>query len=527
MKWFSRAASALVVSALVVSGTVVGLSAPSEATRSLPGLPTSLEALTPPSLPTVGAVGTPLELTLPTWSAGGLVTNTVAWFNSAGPIAGATGTSYTPTAGDAGGVVMAVVTGHLLNLVPVPVPTNAVPIAATDPGSPGDPTDPGDPGDPGDELLTLLSGLRLPATAEVGQLITLTDPVWSLPGVTTTHQWLRDGVPIPGADNPFYVPGFEDAGHDVSARVTGALLGIPGSTVITAALRIPLVTGTQVSPSGDVTVAGAKKIGTLLSLTGPTWDPADATSNYQWLRDEAPIAAATQATYRLAPPDLGHAISVKVTGHRDGFVDNTITSDPVTPVLGDAIQFLTKPRVSGTPRVVKLLTADPGVWGGGTDDGAAPVFGYQWQRDGMAIAGAVAQTYQVQRADAGRRLTVKVTATRPAYQAGTFTTAAVTVTRLASTVRATLAKKVVGRGQRATLAVLVKTAGVVSPTGVVTVMDGTRVLRKVTVAKGRKGKVALSISGLRPGIHRLRADYAGTATIAAASSRVVRLTVRR
>jgi hypothetical protein len=518
MNWFARAFSALVVSALVVSGTVVGLSAPSEA-ATLDVCPGSANA-SPGLLTGTGIVGNPLTVTEPTWRLP-VVTASVEWLRGGSEIASGP-TTYTPGAADAGQVIQAKQIVSLLSLVQCEWLIGSVLVPAPD-----DPADPGDPGEPDGAVLTLLDGLGVPGSAEVGQLITLTPPVWSLPLVTTSYQWLRDGVLISGATQPTYVPDLEDAGHAIWAQVTGTLAGIPGATVITDALDIPLVTGTQVSPAGDVAIAGTRKIGTMLTLTGPTWDPADATSKYQWLRDDAPIAAATQAAYRLAPLDLGHAISVKVTGHRDGFVDNTITSDPVAPVVGDAIQFVTKPRVSGTAKVDKLLTADPGVWGGGTEDGTVPVFGYQWQRDGVAIGGAVAQTYQAQPADAGRRLTVKVTATRPAYKTGTFTTAAVTVARLASAVRATLAKKVVRKGQRATLAVLVKAAGVVSPTGVVKVMDGKRVLKRVTVAKGRKGKATLTLSGLKPGVHRLKASYAGTATIAAAASKVVRLTVRK
>ena len=95
--------------------------------------------------------------------------------------------------------------------------------------------------------------------------------MWSLPGVTTTYQWLRDGVPIPGATGPTYVPTLEDAGHAISAQVTGTLAGIPAVTLITGALNIPLAQSPQLTPTADVAIGGAKKIGTALTLTGPTW----------------------------------------------------------------------------------------------------------------------------------------------------------------------------------------------------------------------------------------------------------------
>ena len=187
-------------------------------------------------------------------------------------------------------------------------------------------------------------------------------------------------------------------------------------------LNIPLTTSPALTPAGDITVNGSRKIGTTLTLSGPTWDPGDATSNYHWLRDGSPIVGATASSYALVPADFGHTITVVATGHKEGYTDNTITSDPVTPLVGDAIQFVMKPRITGTAKIGKLLTADPGQWTGGAEGSGMPTFGYQWTRGGTPISGAVAQTYQVTTDDIGQALSVTVTATRPAYKAGKFTT---------------------------------------------------------------------------------------------------------
>ena len=267
--------------------------------------------------------------------------------------------------------------------------------------------------------------------------------------MTTTYQWLRDGSPIPGAGDPTYVPTLDDAGHALSVQATGALAGLPLVTAVSNTLHIPLTTNPALMPAGDITVNGSRKIGTTLTLSGPTWDPGDATSNYQWLRDGSPIGGATATSYALVPADFGHTIAVVATGHKDGYTDNTITSDPVTPVVGDAIQFVMKPRITGSATLGKLLTADPGQWSGGAEGSGMPTFGYQWRRGETPISGAVAQTYQVTTADIGKALSVMVTATRPAYKAGKFTTASVTVARMASTVTATLSKKSVTKGQKA------------------------------------------------------------------------------
>ena len=58
------------------------------------------------------------------------------------------------------------------------------------------------------------------------------------------------------------------------------------------------------------------------------WSAADAeTTGYAWLRDGAPIAGATGATYSPVASDAGHALGCRVTARTD-FGSSTVTSDP-------------------------------------------------------------------------------------------------------------------------------------------------------------------------------------------------------
>lgn len=76
------------------------------------------------------------------------------------------------------------------------------------------------------------------------------------------------------------------------------------------------------------------------------------------------------------------------------------------------IRNITPPTVVGTPARGSTLTADRGRWAGGPSS-----FTYQWNQcdaagaNCTAIAGAVSQSYVPGTADAGKRLTVTVTAT--------------------------------------------------------------------------------------------------------------------
>jgi hypothetical protein len=69
---------------------------------------------------------------------------------------------------------------------------------------------------------------------------------------------------------------------------------------------------------------------------------------------------------------------------------------------------VTAPRVLGDAALGSRLRADPGRW-----DPADVTLGFRWLRDGDPIGRARAATYDVRRADLGRRLSVRVTATHP------------------------------------------------------------------------------------------------------------------
>ncbi len=80
--------------------------------------------------------------------------------------------------------------------------------------------------------------------------------------------------------------------------------------------------------------------------------------------------------------------------------------------LAEAPASVSPPTISGEPAVGQTLTCSIGLFEGVPP----PVFGYQWLRDGLAIAGATASDYTVQSADQGDGLACEVTATNGAGQ---------------------------------------------------------------------------------------------------------------
>ncbi|MCW2767819.1 MAG: hypothetical protein JWO11_3778 [Nocardioides sp.] len=365
--------------------------------------------------------------------------------------------------------------------------------------------------------LPLLSGL-----GGIGSLLSVTEPLWNLPGVTNDIVWLRDGLPIPGTDGLWeYLPTDLDAGHEISAQVTGTLFGILPLTLITNALGIPLPGATAPSATTAPTVSGDPKVGTLLSATAPVWDTDVDSTNYQWLRSGVAIAGATTNKYTVAPEDVAKTISVRTTGVK-GDAQGVATSAPVLAKIGDAIAALTAPSISGNGRVGSLLSSSPGTWTGLL----APAFGYQWLRDGTAISGATGSTYVARAADAGRSLTLRVAATRPGYLPGAATTSGLQIAKMSTTTRAALVKKTVAKGAKGLLKIILNGNGA-KPSGIVKVYDGAKLLKSYPIRSSDNGSRTVELPKLKPGTHQLKAVFGGSSAFTGSASKVARLKVTK
>jgi len=99
--------------------------------------------------------------------------------------------------------------------------------------------------------------------------------------------------------------------------------------------------------------------------------------------------------YNQAIP-LDDRMTFQTTFRRAGATTSDVATAPVNGV---------KPAISGIAQVGVQLTAWPGVW--------APfgTFTYQWKNEGVAIAGATAETYTPVVGDIGDNITVTVTCT--------------------------------------------------------------------------------------------------------------------
>ena len=255
-------------------------------------------------------------------------------------------------------------------------------------------------------------------------------------------------------------------------------------------------------------ISGTATEGSTLTASAGSWSPSGVTLSYQWLRDGVIISGATKKSYTLTSKDVGHRITISVTGEKSGYKSRTASSDPTRSVRpddddgGSSSKEIESsvPTVTGNAKRGRTLTGDPGDWGPSGVDLA-----YEWVRDDGVVVGTDSTTYKVRSVDLGHQLTFKVTGSKKSYKTVTETSKPTETVRATSTMTVT---PEVGRG-KAVLGVVVSVSNAPTPTGDVTVREGSKRLKTNDLAVGRPGRATLRLT-LPKGTHTLTVSYAGS-----------------
>lgn len=241
------------------------------------------------------------------WTPSG-ATVSLQWFDGERAITGATSATYTPTAAQAGHALHVVATGTAEGYDRYSVASTPVVV--------GEGTQDGTVG--------------IDGTTAVGTALTATDAGW-LAGTSFDRQWTRDGVAIDGATGATYTPTADDVDAVIGVTVTGHLDGYTDRTV-DASAATAVVAGTQ-HAAVAIEATGTAQVGAELTARSTGWAPGTELS-YRWLRDGTAVEGATDRAYTPVEADLGHVISVEVTGTLAGWDTLTVTSDGTVPVAG-------------------------------------------------------------------------------------------------------------------------------------------------------------------------------------------------
>ncbi|WP_285240212.1 carboxypeptidase regulatory-like domain-containing protein [Pseudarthrobacter sp. MEB009] len=309
-------------------------------------------------------------------------------------IAGATATTYVPTAADAGYDIWAKVTGTKAGYSSYSETVHA--------------------GASGAEAVTASAPFTISGTPSAGNTLTVNHGTLSpVPDFGPYYDWFVNGVQDYRSNQRTFLLQTSDAGKKVTARLSvydWPLQPYHGQASVTVAA------GTLSAPVP--TVSGTAKVGSVLTAVPGAWGPAPVTLAYQWFRAGVAVTGATSSAYTLAAADQGKAMTVRVTGSKAGFTTAAKTSAATAAVAVGTLSAPV-PTVSGTAKVGSVLTAVPGAWG------PAPVtLAYQWFRAGVAVSGATSSAYTLAAADQGKAMTVRVTGAKAGFTTAAKTSAA-------------------------------------------------------------------------------------------------------
>jgi hypothetical protein len=221
-------------------------------------------------------------------------------------------------------------------------------------------------------------------------------------------QWLRNGAAIVGASASTYTLGDADVGAQISVQVS--YTDAHGAAESATSAQTAAVANVNDAPAGAPAITGTVTEDQVLTADTSAITDADGLGalGYQWLRNGAAIGGATASTYTLGDADVGAQISVQVS-----YTDAHGTAESVTSAQTAAVANVNDapagvPAITGTATEDQLLTADTA---GISDADGLALFGYQWLRNGAAIAGATATTYTLGDADVGAQISLQVSYT--------------------------------------------------------------------------------------------------------------------
>jgi protocatechuate 3,4-dioxygenase beta subunit len=322
------------------------------------------------STPTVGgspAVGATLTAMPGEWTNG--TQFSYQWFAAGSPITGATEPTLVVPADLVGAAISVEVTGRLDGYQTATAAST--PTAAVIPG------------------ILVAAVPSIVGVAAYGSTLTAKPNEWT-PGAVFAYQWYANGAAISGATGSTLVLSTAHKDKQISVRVTGTLAGY------TPAARTSAVTP-KVSTAGTPALAGAARVGGVLTATPGTWTASTAFA-YQWYADGAPIAGATKSAFTLTTAQDSKAITVRVTGSKPGYA--TVTKASASTLKTTRYS---SPSISGGLGVGHVLTAKPNTWSMGMG------FTYQWFANGAAITGATKPTLTLGAAQRDKQISVKVT----------------------------------------------------------------------------------------------------------------------
>lgn len=403
---------------------------------------------------TVATVGTTLEALTGSWTPTG--TYSFQWFVGTTAIPGATSARFTPTPDLLAKTVFVRVTasnpGYKARTSVSPSTSSVI---------------------PGTFQAAPLAPLANPA---VGAPVTV-DP-GTITGTTTptlTYQWKVDGRSIRGASSATYLPTPSQVGKRLSVTVTASAPGY-NTLTRTTALSKAVALGTFHLVS-QPSLPSSARYGVAYRYNQATWSTTPSKVTYQWYANGRAIRGATTPTYTPSTDVVGQTLSMVEQVSGAGYRNASITTTASTVVIGGIASVSPQPVMTGTPLVGSTLTATAGMQF--PSDATKSV---RWLRDGVPIRNATKWTYYLTATDIGHRIAVQVTVERSLWTTSVYTTPSTPLVVSPGTMTSKVTRVT---SKRVRVSVTIAAPGVSSPSGVVQVRIGNKVIASHAVSGGR------------------------------------------
>ncbi|MEE9965119.1 MAG: carboxypeptidase-like regulatory domain-containing protein, partial [Propionicimonas sp.] len=187
-----------------VTGTKTGYLAHTETSAATASVAALTMTAAKPEITGEAKVGVELSAGVTGWTPAD-ATLSYQWSAGGNAIAGATGTTFTPTSAQLGKAITVTVTGSK--------PGYEQASATSDPTA---------------DVVTdklIAPAPRVLGTAKVGYRLSVTSGVWAPSGVVLAYQWYASGVPVSGATGSSLLLSAGQRGKAMSVRVTGSAVG--------------------------------------------------------------------------------------------------------------------------------------------------------------------------------------------------------------------------------------------------------------------------------------------------------------
>ncbi|WP_162599754.1 M12 family metallo-peptidase [Nocardioides solisilvae] len=167
--------------------------------------------------------------------------------------------------------------------------------------------------------------VAITGSVRAGSLLRASAAGWAPANVTFTHQWLVDGVPVPGETGPTFRPSTDLIGRTVSLQLTASAPYYPS----VGAASAPAVVAEGVFDRSRPRIKGKARPGSTLKVRLKGWNPKPSKARYQWFRNGKAIKKARKKTYRVTGRDRGKKLHVVVRAKRSGYESTRAKSKKV------------------------------------------------------------------------------------------------------------------------------------------------------------------------------------------------------